>query len=164
MHSILLLHRRTVPAGGRLRTTTEQTRSEHPPGPPPGGSLPVCFCTTAACLPASAGGSLYLLLQHDVLRLDRRSVRMCLLQVLRRERASAALARNANRDIGNMESPRSDPSSMGESFFSPCPRSDPSSMGESFFSPCTRHVSMYLRPGIVIHSFCRSVPRGIIFY
>jgi hypothetical protein len=38
-----------------------------------------------------------------------------------------------------------------------------SSMGESFFSPCTRHVSMYLRHGIVIHSFILSVPRGIIF-
>ena len=36
--------------------------------------------------------------------------------------------------------------------------------GNRFFFPCTRHVSMYLRPGIVIHSFCRSVPRGIIFY
>jgi hypothetical protein len=30
----------------------------------------------------------------------------------------------------------------------------PSSMGESFFFSCTRHVSMYLRRGIVIHSFC----------
>jgi hypothetical protein len=30
----------------------------------------------------------------------------------------------------------------------------PSSMGESFFFPCTRRVSMYLRPGTVILSFC----------
>jgi hypothetical protein len=36
-------------------------------------------------------------------------------------------------------------------------------MGESFFSPYTRHVSMYLRPGIVILKFIHSVPRGIIF-
>jgi len=40
--------------------------------------------------------------------------------------------------------------------------------GNRFFSPCTRHVSMYLRPGIVIRSFILSfipsVPRGIIFY
>ena len=28
--------------------------------------------------------------------------------------------------------------------------------GNRFFSPCTRHVSMYLRPGIVIHSFIHS--------
>jgi hypothetical protein len=39
--------------------------------------------------------------------------------------------------------------------------------GESFFFSCTRHVSMYLRRGIVIHSFIHSfflsVPRGIIF-
>jgi len=35
----------------------------------------------------------------------------------------------------------------------------PSSMGESFFFSCTRHVSMYLRRGIVIHSFFLSVPR-----
>jgi hypothetical protein len=40
----------------------------------------------------------------------------------------------------------------------------PSSMGESFFFSCTRHVSMYLRRGIVIPSFILSVPRGIIFY
>jgi len=39
----------------------------------------------------------------------------------------------------------------------------PSSMGESFFFPCTRHVSMYLHPGIVILKFCLSVPQGIIF-
>jgi len=39
----------------------------------------------------------------------------------------------------------------------------PSSMGESFFFPCTRHVSMYLRPGIVILSEIHSVPWGIIF-
>jgi hypothetical protein len=36
----------------------------------------------------------------------------------------------------------------------------PSSMGESFFFSCTRHVSMYLRRGIVIHSFC---PTGYYF-
>jgi hypothetical protein len=36
----------------------------------------------------------------------------------------------------------------------------PSSTGESFFFSCTRHVSMYLRRGIVI----LSVPQGIIFY
>jgi hypothetical protein len=36
----------------------------------------------------------------------------------------------------------------------------PSSMGESFFPPCTRHVSMYLRPGIVILKFC---PTGYLF-
>jgi hypothetical protein len=34
-------------------------------------------------------------------------------------------------------------------------------MGESFFFPCTRHVSMYLRPGIVIHSFVLS--HGVLF-
>jgi hypothetical protein len=28
--------------------------------------------------------------------------------------------------------------------------------GNRFFFPCTRHVSMYLRPGIVIHSFIHS--------
>jgi len=40
----------------------------------------------------------------------------------------------------------------------------PSSMGESFFSPCTRHVSMYLRPGIVIHSVIHSFcPPGYYF-
>ena len=43
----------------------------------------------------------------------------------------------------------------------PCPRSDPSSMGESFFFPCTRHVSMYLRPGIVILKFVLS--HGVLF-
>ncbi len=42
----------------------------------------------------------------------------------------------------------------------------PSSMGESFFFPCTRHVSMYLRHGIVIHSFCLSfiLSHGVIFF
>ena len=40
----------------------------------------------------------------------------------------------------------------------------PSSMGEAFFFPCTRHVSMYLRPGIVIHSFILSFcPPGYYF-
>jgi hypothetical protein len=41
----------------------------------------------------------------------------------------------------------------------------PSSMGESFFFPCTRHVSMYLRPGIVIHSFIHSfvLSHGVLF-
>jgi hypothetical protein len=34
-------------------------------------------------------------------------------------------------------------------------------MGESFFSPCTRHVSMYLRPGIVILKFFLS--HGVLF-
>jgi hypothetical protein len=41
-----------------------------------------------------------------------------------------------------------------------------SSMGESFFYPCTRHVSMYLRRGIVIllffHSFILS--HGVLFF
>jgi hypothetical protein len=32
---------------------------------------------------------------------------------------------------------------------------------ESFFFPCTRHVSMYLRPGIVILSFVLS--HGVLF-
>jgi hypothetical protein len=36
--------------------------------------------------------------------------------------------------------------------------------GNRFFPPCTGHVSMYLHPGIVIHSVIPSVPRGIIFY
>jgi len=41
--------------------------------------------------------------------------------------------------------------------------------GNRFFLSCTRHVStrhisMYLRHGIVIHSFFLSVPQGIIFY
>jgi hypothetical protein len=40
----------------------------------------------------------------------------------------------------------------------------PSSMGESFFFPCTRHVSMYLRRGIVINSFIHSFcPTGYYF-
>ena len=33
--------------------------------------------------------------------------------------------------------------------------------GNRFFFPCTRHVSMYLRPGIVIHSFVLS--HGVLF-
>jgi hypothetical protein len=44
---------------------------------------------------------------------------------------------------------------------SPVRGQTPSSMGESFFLFCTRHVSMYLRRGIVIHSFFLSVPRGM---
>ncbi len=36
--------------------------------------------------------------------------------------------------------------------------------GNLFFSPCTRHVSMYLCPGIVIHSFVLSFcPTGYYF-
>jgi len=42
----------------------------------------------------------------------------------------------------------------------------PSSMGEAFFFPCTRHVSMNLRPGIVIHSFFCSfvLSHGVLFF
>jgi hypothetical protein len=42
--------------------------------------------------------------------------------------------------------------------------------GNRFFSPCTRHVSMYLRPGIVIHSFIHSfilsvvLSHGVLFF
>jgi hypothetical protein len=36
-----------------------------------------------------------------------------------------------------------------------------SSMGESFFPPCTRHISMYLHPGIVILSEILS--HGVLF-
>ncbi len=35
-----------------------------------------------------------------------------------------------------------------------------SSMGESFFFSCTKHVSMYLHRGIVIHSFFHSFVRS----
>ena len=44
------------------------------------------------------------------------------------------------------------------------PRSVTEFYGGIVFFPCTRHVSMYLRPGIVILSVIHSVPRGIIFY
>jgi hypothetical protein len=52
--------------------------------------------------------------------------------------------------------------SRGTPFFLVVRGQSPSSMGESFFFPCTRHVSMYLRPGIVILSFILS--HGVLFF
>jgi hypothetical protein len=47
-----------------------------------------------------------------------------------------------------------------------CPRSDTEFYGESFFFSCTRHVSMYLRRCIVIHSFILSflLSHGVLFF